>query len=384
MRIPLSSPDISPSDIDAVVAVLRTPHLSLGPKLVEFEQAFAGYIGVPHAIALSSGTAGLELGLEALGIGEGHEVIVPSFAFIAVANAVLRRRAIPVFADIDPETFNLTPETVQTALTPRTRAIIVVHTFGYPADLGPILDIAQKHNLRVIEDACEAVGAEYSGRRAGGFGDIGVFSFYPNKPMTTGEGGIVVLHNSEVARMIRALRNQGRMENDGWLEHTLCGYNFRLPEISCALGLSQLGRIGEILSRREQLAQAYHRALEPYPFITPPPLASPYGRICWFAFVVRLPAHFTQAHRERVMQMLAAHGIGCRAYFPPIHLQPLYRCWSRVLPITENIAPRTLALPFFNQLQKTQIDEVCFALGEAVQKISAEFGPSHVSAAVID
>jgi perosamine synthetase len=369
MRIPLSSPDISERDIEAVVSVLRTPQLSLGPKLFAFEGAFARYIGVPHGIALSSGTAGLHLGLQALGIQEGDEVILPSFTFIAAANAVRYLRAVPVFAEINPVTLNLDPASVERAVTCKTRAVIVVHTFGYPADLDPILRIAEKHNLRVIEDACEAVGAEYRGQRVGGIGDLGVFSFYPNKPITTGEGGVAVTRDGDVARTIRALRNQGRMENDGWLEHTLLGSNYRLPEISCALGISQLERIEAILARREAVARSYAAGLSVYPEIEIPPLSAPNGRICWFAFIVRLPS----GCRDRVMEVLTEKGIGCRAYFPPIHLQPLYSPYARgPLPVSENIASRTLALPFFNALTEDAIAEVCGTLGETVKQISGE------------
>lgn len=370
MRIPLSSPDISENDIEAVVGVLRTPDLSLGPKLPEFEDAFADYVGVPHGVALSSGTAGLQLGLQALGVGEGDEVILPSFTFIAVANAILQQRAVPVFADIDPVTLNLHPDCLQQAITPKSRAIMVVHTFGYPADLQPILDIARKHKLWVIEDACEAIGAEYGGQKIGGFGDLGVFSFYPNKPITTGEGGVVVTHNAALARTMRALRNQGRMENEGWLQHSLLGYNYRLPEISCALGLSQLKRVDSILARREAVANCYGETLKSYPFITPPPMTISNGRVCWFAFVVRLPAKFTRDDRDQVIHVLSAAGIGCRPYFPPIHLQPLYSAYAnRDLSVTEDVAMRTLALPFFNQLREDQIKEVCRVLGEATQNI---------------
>ncbi len=367
MRIPLSRPEIDETDIDAVVSVMRTPHLSLGPKLPEFEEAFAKYIGTTDALALSSGTAGLHLALQALGIEEADEVILPSFTFIAVANAILHARATPVFADIDPLSLNLTAETIERVLTPRTRAILLVHTFGIPADLDPILELARKHDLRLIEDTCEAIGAEYRGRKVGGFGDVGVFSFYPNKPMTTGEGGVVVTHDHALAQTIRALRNQGRKEGDGWVQHSLLGYNFRLPEISCALGISQLKRIEPILARREAVADMYFEALQVCPGVTPPPRTVANSRISWFAFVVRLPA---QTNRNLVVQTLTAAGIECRAYFPPIHLQPLYASYKtpeNSLPVTEEIASRTLALPFFNALGHEQIRQVCRALHQALR-----------------
>ncbi len=372
MKIPLSSPDITESDIEAVVSVLRTPELSLGPKLPEFEKALAAYVDVPHGVALSSGTAGLHLGLQALGIGEGDEVILPSFTFIAAANAVLYRRAIPVFADIDPLTLNVNPDSIERAITPQSRAIIVVHTFGYPADLDPILKLARKHKLRVIEDACEAIGAEYGGRKVGSFGDLGVFSFYPNKPITTGEGGVLVTRDETLARTIRALRNQGRGENDGWLDHSLLGYNYRLPEMSCALGLSQLRRIESVLARREAVANRYCETLEACPDITAPPMEAVNGRICWFAFVVRLSARFTKGDRDGVAQYLTDRGIGCRPYFSPIHLQPLYSAYANArnnLPVTEHVASRTLALPFFNALTDGEVKQVCFVLGEAMQSV---------------
>lgn len=253
-RIPLSAPDITEDDVDAVVGVLRTPRLSMGPRAEEFEGTFAGYAGVRHAIALSSGTAGLHLGLRALEIGGGDEVILPSFTFIAVAHAVLYVGAIPVFADIDPLTLNLNPRSIEERITPRTRAIVVVHTFGYPAALDSILQIAARHGLAVIEDACEAIGAEYRGRKVGGIGRLGVFAFYPNKAVTTAEGGMVVTSDDALAETIRALRNQGRTENDGWFGHRLLGYNYRLSELQCALGTSQMRRLDEVLRQRHSRA----------------------------------------------------------------------------------------------------------------------------------
>lgn len=367
MRIPLSRPDVTECDIGAVVRVLRTPDLSLGPKLGEFEEKFAAYVGAPHAVALSSGTAGLHLALLALGIGEGDEVIFPSFAFVAVANAVLHVRATPVFAEIDPATLNLTADSIARAITPRTRAIVLVHTFGYPADIDPILALARERNLRVIEDACEALGAEYRGRKAGSFGDAGVFSFYPNKAITTGEGGLLVTGDPAIARTARALRNQGRREGDGGIEHSLAGYNYRLPDINCALGIAQLERIESILERREAVAKRYAEVLSDCRDIVLPEMSAPQGRISWFVFVVRLP----QAARDRVMQALTEQGIGCRAYFPPIHLQPLfakYRKAGQDLSVTEGVAHRTLALPFFNQLAPEEIGEVRSALRAALRE----------------
>jgi perosamine synthetase len=367
MRIPLSRPDVTECDIDAVVRVLRTPDLSLGPKLGEFEEKFAAYIGTSRAVALTSGTAGLHLALLALGAGEGDEVILPSFAFVAAANTVLHVRATPVFADIDPVTLNLTADSIARVITPRTRAIVLVHTFGYPADLFPILALARERNLCVIEDSCEAVGAEYHGRKAGTFGDAGVFSFYPNKAITTGEGGVLVTNDPALVGTVRALRNQGRRDGDGWLQHSLAGYNYRLPDINCVLGIAQLERIESILAQREAVAKRYAEALRDCRDIVLPETTAATGRISWFVFVVRLP----KSVRDRVMQALTGQGIGCRAYFPPIHLQPLfanYRKASQDLGVTEDVAHRTLALPFFNQLKPEEIDEVCSALRAALRE----------------
>jgi perosamine synthetase len=233
--------------------------------------------------------------------------------------------------------------------------------------MGAILDLARKHHLPVIEDACEAIGAEYRGRRIGGFGNLGVFSFYPNKPITTGEGGVVVTNDPAIARTIRALRNQGRMENDGWLEHSLLGYNYRLPDINCALGISQLSRIESMLARREAVAKLYHEILKDHADVTLPPIAAPNGRISWFAFVVRLAKRI---RRDRVIEGLTAKGIGCRPYFPPIHLQPLYSRYvnpDHDLAVTEQIAYRTLALPFFNSLKAEEVEQVCGVLKRAIQ-----------------
>jgi perosamine synthetase len=362
--IPLSKPDIAESDIDAVAAVLRSSQLSLGPKLAEFEEAIAAYIGVPYALGVSSGTAGLYLALQALGIEEGDEIILPSFAFIAAANAVLQCRATPVFADIDPVTLNVTADSIAPVITSRSRAILVVHTFGIPADMDPILTLAREHGLRVIEDACEAIGAEYRARKAGSLGDIGVFSFYPNKPITTGEGGAVTTRDAGLARRIRALRNQGRAQTDGWLEHSLCGGNYRLSDIHCGLGLAQLKRIEGILARREEVACRYVDALRAFPEVGTPPMTVAHTRISWFAFVVRI------SDRDRVVNALTKEGISCRPYFPPVHLQPLCSRYTRAgqdLSVTEDITSRTVALPFFNSLKDDEIQRVCQVLGCAVQ-----------------
>jgi perosamine synthetase len=362
MRIPLSAPDITEADIAAVSAVLRTSRLSLGPQMEEFEQSIARYVGAAHAVAVNSGTSALHLCIRALGISEGEEVIVPSFAFIAVANVLRYERAVPVFVDIDPLSLNLDPALIEEALTSRTRAIIVVHTFGCPAALDEILEIARRHKLFVIEDACEALGAQFDGRKAGSFGDAAVFGFYPNKQITSGEGGMLVTNDSSVAALARKLRNHGRSESGGWLQHEELGYNYRISELNCALGAAQLQRVEAILERREAVAREYHRRLQSQPYFELPPLELPRGRISWFVYVVRLNKRFTASHRDQLVQEMAACGIACGRYFAPIHLQPAYRSQPgrcMTLPQTESIAPRTLALPFFNKLNDNQIAEVC-------------------------
>jgi len=370
MRIPLSAPDISEEDIEAVVSTLRTPRLSMGPNAEEFERAVASYVGVRHAVAVSSGTAGLHLSLRALGIADADEVILPSFTFLAVAHSILYERGIPVFADIDPLTRNLNPEKIEERITPRTRAIIAVHTFGYPAALGRIQSVAAKYGLPVIEDACEAIGAEYGGRKVGGIGRIGVFAFYPNKPITTAEGGMVVTDDANLAETIRALRNQGRKETDGWSDHRLLGYNYRLSELHCALGLSQMRRLDEILHCRRDRALRYSQELRSIPEVIGPPLELPGGRVSWFAFVIQLNDEFTQTDRDFIHAQMRKRGIECGRYFAPIHRQPLYAGFApqadRDLPVTEHTAARTLALPFFTRLTDQQIAEVCDALREAI------------------
>ncbi len=295
MRIPLSSPDINEQDIEAVAAVLRTPHLSLGPKLLEFENLLAQYVGTSNAVAVSSGTSALHLCIRALGISDGDEVIVPSFAFIAVANAVRYERANPVFVDIDPTTLNLDPERVEAAITHRTKAIIVVHTFGVPADMDRILEISKRRGLWVIEDACEAIGAEYRGRKVGSFGDVGTFAFYPNKQITTGEGGAVVSNNPEIASRVRSFRNQGVTVGGSWLAHSDVGYNYRISEINCALGISQLDRVDSILLIVESVARRYDSALASIPELRRPVLHLPDRQSSWFVYVVRLSGRFTVA-----------------------------------------------------------------------------------------
>jgi perosamine synthetase len=363
--IPLSAPDITDSEIEAVVSVLKGSRLSLGPALKEFESAIAKYAGCAHAVAVNSGTSALHLALLALGIGEGDEVIVPSFTFIAAANVIRHVHATPVFVDIEPRTLNLDPVRVEAAITPRTRAIMVVHTFGIPADMDALSRLAQKNNLRIIEDACEAIGAEFRGTKVGTIGDAGAFAFYPNKQITTGEGGVLVTNNSELAATARALRNQGRRETDDWFQHSELGYNYRISEMNCALGVEQLKRIDAILARREQVAESYRSRLADRTDLILSPSTLPDSRISWFVYVVRLSAEYPQTSRDFVTRQLAAAGIATGRYFAPIHLQPSYRKFAHAsanLTVTEAEAPRCIALPFFNRIAESQIDRVCVAL----------------------
>jgi perosamine synthetase len=366
MRIPLSAPDVDDADRAAVMAVLRSRSLSLGPELSAFERDAAAYLGTTRAVATSSGTAGLHLSLLALGVGPGDEVITTPFSFIASANAILYVGAKPVFVDVRPDALDLEPKRVEAAITPKTRAILLVHVFGRPALAPPLLEIARRRGLALIEDACEAIGAEIGGRKVGSFGDVGVFGFYPNKAMTTGEGGLVATSNDAVAKRIASLRNQGRVEGGDWFDHAELGFNYRLSDIACALGRSQLSRLPSILERRAEVAAAYDARLRGRIDLRLPDLSPKEGRVSWFVYVVRLPSGATRADRDRVFDGLRAAGIGCGRYFAPIHLQPFYRStfgYDRgAFPIAEEAGDLGLALPFFNRLTERDQDDVVATL----------------------
>lgn len=375
MRIPLSAPDVTEGEVEAVARVLRTPHLSLGPKLAEFERDVAAYAGTRHAVAVNSGTSGLHLSVRALGLRAGDEVITTPFSFIASANALLYEGARPVFVDIDPETLNLDPLRIEAAVTPRTKALMVVHVFGRPAPMGALMAAARRHNLKVVEDACEAVGAECGGRKVGGIGDAGVFAFYPNKQITTGEGGVLITDNEVVADASRRMRNQGRDATSDWFEHVELGYNYRLSDISCALGIEQLRRIEAILRTRESVALGYAELLKHEPRLHLPESSVEGGRVSWFVYVVRLGERFTRAQRDRIVGEMRELGIGCGRYFAPIHLQPLYvRSFGYQpgdFPHAERSADRAIALPFFNRITDAQQDEVCQRLIESLDRAEA-------------
>ena len=380
-QIPLSRPDISETDIQAVVDVLRTPFLSLGPKLPEFESAFADYVGARFATATSSGTAALHVAVKALGIGRGDEVITTPFSFVASANCVLFEDAVPVFVDIEETTFNLDVALIERQITPRTKAILPVHVFGRPANIDAILDIAQRHGLRVIEDACEAVGARWRGQRVGSLGDVGVFAFYPNKQMTTGEGGMLVTNDQALDQLFKSLRNQGRGEAGAWLQHERLGFNYRLSDINCALGLAQLGRIAAILRQRRGVAEEYRRHLADIEELELPLYDVADGEISWFVYVVRLKG-FARAERDEVLRRLQSEGIACNNYFSPLHLQPHLRRLGYQegdFPITEAIAASTVALPFYNNLQSEQIRRVSDVLRRALNRGPQAAHPLHRS-----
>jgi perosamine synthetase len=362
MNIPLSRPDITQAEQEAVAQVLLTPHLSLGPKLPEFERALADYVGTRYAVAVNSGTSALHLCVRAMGIGPGDEVITTPFSFIASSNCILMEGARPVFVDIDPGTWNIDPARIEAAITPRTRAILPVDVFGQPADMDPIRDIARKHNLRVIEDSCEALGATYKGRRAGSLGDVGVFGFYPNKQVTTGEGGMIVTNDESVYRLTASMRNQGRGESNTWLAHERLGYNFRLSDINCALGIAQMKRIEEILAHRSRAAGYYLERLRDEKRVRLQRI-HPDCRISWFVMVVRLGDDYTREDRDRIMHHLREHGIGTNNYFTPIHLQPFFveqlGCKRGDLPVCEALTDRTIALPFHGLLTESEVDTSC-------------------------
>jgi len=368
MVIPLSLPDIGIREQEAVVAVLKSHWLSMGPVVNRFERSIAEYTGIKYAIAVNSGTSGLHLIVRGLGWGDGNEVITTPFSFVSSANCLLFERARPVFVDIEPQTLNINPELVETKINQNTRGILPVHIFGHPADMDQINAIATKHGLPVIEDACEAIGAKYNGKMVGTESDAAVLAFYPNKQITTGEGGVVLTNSVELATLCRCMRNQGRGEGSAWTEHISLGYNYRMDEMSAALGCAQLARLPEILNKRDRVAQRYTELLNGMDGVTVP-LIMPGVQMSWFVYVIRLnPA----IDRDAVMRQLGERGISCRAYFQPIHLQPFYRRQFGYqpgdFPVTEAVAASTLALPFHNNLSDEEIEYIVTNLKDILGK----------------
>jgi len=372
MKINLSGPDIGQAEIDAVVAVLRTPTLSLGPKLVEFETAVADYVGRRFAVAVNSGTSALHLCLLALGLGPGDEVITTPFSFIATTNCILMVGATPVFVDIDPVSYNIDVDRIAEKITPRTRALIPVEVFGNPLGCDRAYDLARQHDLLGVEDSCEALGSVVHGRKAGTLGHVSTFAFYPNKQMTTGEGGVIVTDDERTARLCASLRNQGRDPGAGWLTHARLGYNFRLSEINCALGVVQLGRLEEFIAKRQRVFDWYRERLADEPRLALPQAPAD-CRVSWFVYVARLTDEFTVQQRDEVLAYLREHGIGCNNYFSPIHLQPFIverlGCGPGDYPITERVAQRTIALPFCNTLTADEVDAVCRTLRQGLDRL---------------
>ncbi|HTW42135.1 MAG TPA: DegT/DnrJ/EryC1/StrS family aminotransferase [Solirubrobacteraceae bacterium] len=394
--IPLARPVLGEAEEQAVLEVLRSGHLSLGPRLAEFEQRFAARVGASHACAVSSGTAGLHLALRAVGVGEGDEVVTSPFSFVASANAALYERARPVFADIDPLTLNLDPAAAAAAVSERTRALLPVHIFGYPADMPAFERIAAERGLSIVEDACEALGAMHAdGTAVGGRGHPAVFGFYANKQLTTGEGGMVTLADDALKERIDSERNQGRAPDMGWLDHDRLGFNYRLSDIACALGIAQLARLDHMLAQRARVAALYRDALAPLVGDgltlpcpdgvprprgglgdrrgTPPRPDGAPGRTAgtaysqggvgdrrgWFVFVVQLPHG---VDRDDTVRALAGVGIQSKPYLPAIHLMSFYR--ERFghrpgeFPVCEDVAARSLALPFFPAMREGQVARV--------------------------
>jgi perosamine synthetase len=361
--VPLSGPYIDERDEELVLEVLRSGRLSLGPMIDRFEEAVAAKLGVPYAAAVSSGTAGLHLLCVSAGIEPGDEVITSPYSFAASANCFIYEGGVPVFADVDERTLNLDPAAVEAAVTPRTKAIVAVDIYGYPCELDQLRAIAEKHGLALIQDSCEALGAEYKGSLLGSHGPAAVFACYPNKQITTGEGGVVTTHSEEEWRLLRSLRNQGRGDSGGWLEHVRLGFNYRMDDISAALGLGQVEKLDEILALRAAVAKRYDDLLAGVDGVEVPCADDDDHKRSWFVYVVKLPDNET---RERVIAHFERESIGFNRYLPSIHLQPYmrerYGFAEGLCPVSEDASSRTLALPFFTALEGDAQERVAEAL----------------------
>lgn len=370
--IPLSRPNIGAKEREYVMQVLESSQLALGPMLASFEEKMASYCQVKHAIAVSSGTAALHLIVRSLDIGNNDEVITTPFSFVASSNCLLYENTLPRFVDIDPESFSFDLNQVENAITPATKAILGIDVFGQPAPWPALQAIAEQHNLFLIDDACEAPGGEIGSQPIGSWGDAAAFGFYPNKQMTTGEGGCITTNSDKIAELCRSMSNQGRAIREK-MEHVRLGYNYRLDEMSAAMGCAQLERLPGLLTARARVAEAYDEALTPLAEALHLPKELPDTTRSWFVYVVQLSDHFAPAARDLALKLLREKGIGCASYFPSIHLQPYYR--ERFgfkpgdFPVCESISNRSIALPFYPALLPNEIFYIAEMMGEILPQL---------------
>jgi len=371
-RVPLSRPYLDERDEELVLDVLRSGRLSLGPAIDRFEELLAERVGAPYAAAVSSGTAGLHMLCHLAGVEPGDEVITSPVSFVATANCFLIEGGVPVFADVDPQTLNLDPAAVEAAITERTKGIVVVDMFGYPCELDELRAIAERHGLWLIDDSCEALGAEYKGRPIGSHGPSGAFGFYPNKQLTTGEGGMVTTHSEEEWELLKSVRNHGRSYDSRWFHHVRLGFNYRITDLQAALGIAQLEKLDRMLELRADAAVRYMELLSGVDGVEPPNPDDAEHTRSWFVYVVKLAQGID---REAVMESLSARGIEAGLYVPAVHLQPYlrerYGFAEGMCPVAEDACSRTLALPFFPQLEAADQELVVDALRDSVASTAA-------------
>ena len=367
MKIDLAKPDITQTEIDAVVEVMKSGWLSIGPKVEEFENKIADYIGVKHAIAVNSGTSGLHLLIKAYDIKEGDEVITTPFSFVASTNCILFERAKPVFVDINPETLEMDIEQIKDKITERTKAILAVDVFGHPMDIKRLREIADRHKLILIEDSCEALGSEYNDVKSGSMADAAVFAFYPNKQITTGEGGMIVTNDGYIAELCRSYRSQGRAVTGFWLHHERMGYNYRMSEVNAAIGSVQMDRLSEIIEKRNAVANRYNDKLFRIDGVKIPYVSPRTTVMSWFVYVIRLDGNID---RDGVMEYLKRNGVACRPYFTPIHIQPyikeMFGYQEEDFPNTAKAGRSCIALPFYNDLSDEEIEYAAKVLEKAI------------------